>query len=407
MTNKIVIHNKNLIHVSLCVFCLSWLNNGFVAQIPMIGIIPFLGIFGLWLYIYMGATSFKLEIKNKWFLIYLVSLLISSIFHNKPFNKFTYGTIYLGIILLFFTQYSKSQKAEDRKVIIYYYLFENIVMALKTIYISLIDPLYVRTVTAGVETNIEYNGFMVAKFDNIYVFSILAVFFILIANDTKNKFAFYSMALIYMTCVYLANFATAFLISLMFILLIFLFKSPKKVILFTCVSGLLIFLLKPYVAHIALKIGSSGFLSPFMSKKLIDIYDVFSGTTGNNMDNTWYIREQYSRDAIKVFFNHPFIGVYGRGRFIAENNLLRDHNVWFDFMASFGILRAFPFLMFLSSWYKKIIKKVDLEKKAPYSLAFILWILFGMFNPLNKSSMHIMLFVFMPFMISEIKDNNI
>ena len=146
-------------------------------------------------------------------------------------------------------------------------------------------------------------------------------------------------------------------------------------------------------------------LSPFLQGKFLDVANMLRGAADLYGQNTLIMRTGYTTDAISVFKNHPFFGIYGFEQFHAERVLLRDHNVWFDMLAYLGIIRIIPFIGMIVLLYKSATR--GKENQAEIFLhVLIFWCLLGFFNPVNKTPVHVLLFVMLPFSMDFFADKN-
>lgn len=389
-------HKVNWFHLFLCLFCISWLNGGFTAQFGIVNFVIFFGIFGLWFLMSFYHRAMRLPSSLLWLLVYALMLFLSSAFLDSIFNKYTYGAFYLIVMMCFTIYYKQEQFKQERKVIWFVYLMEITVIALVTAITCIRDPYVARVIAGGMGDNVSStNGLLVAKFDNVYAFALLVVFLLAIYSKMIYKKICIVILAVLAICLYFVNFATALFITILFIALMFILKKPSKVAIVSVIAVAFILIFRTLIADLMVFLAYNLNLTDFLSGKLLDIAAVLTKQDIAH-DNTLVMRLGYSADALKIFSRHPIIGIYGFTSYLDERVLLRDHNVWFDMLAYFGIVRIIPFLGFLGAWYKNNKAIFSKFKASPIAYVFILWIILGFLNPVNKQSIQVFLFVLLP-----------
>ena len=386
---------ENLLLI-LCLFCVSWLNHGFAGQFGIVNFKIFILQFGLWFIFALHRNNWHLKISNIWFGIYTALLWIYSLTHTEVFNIITYASVYILILSVFYDYYSAPKLHQERKIILSFYLFENLLVALRTAYVCFRDPMFSRNITGSVENVSGYLDLFIARFEHIYTFSMIAVLLLVIAPKMRHKVFFYICAAVFMVCIYYANYSTALFITILFIASIIVFRRPKRILMAMVIAMLLVSVLTPFLADIVLQIANQNGISYFIKRKLYDVYDFMLGTGRYNPNNTLYARTKFSMDAVQVFKEHFLIGIYGRPSCADLVPRIHDHNVWFDMLAYFGVVRIIPYLMIFYRYYQNIKKYFAQWNISPLSLMLLLWVIYGFVNPVGRTANHIFLFFILP-----------
>lgn len=378
-----------------CYFCLSWLSGGLVGQFKFIGFPVFMSVYLLWFFLAYRPVSFRIPINNKWQMVYCIMVLLSSLFLKSFFQKMSYTAIYLLLMLPVVNRYISQNYQPLRKRLWTMYIAENVLMSIVTALSCIRNPYLARDL-AGMVADESVSGFMIMGFASIYALAILVIYLILNHRNMKYKVVNLIIVAVMLACIYYANFATAIILSAAYILAVLVLKKPKWVTLAVCCFGLLFIVSKEYIIQLMRSLSGVEWLSPFLKGKFLDAANALSGVADAYGLNTMIMRTGYIEDAISVFRNHPLFGIYGFEQFNAERVLLRDHNVWFDMLAYFGIIRIIPFVGMIVLLYRSTTR--GMGKQADIFLhVLIFWSLMGFFNPVNKTPIHVLLFVMLPF----------
>lgn len=378
-----------------CYFCLSWLSGGLVGQFKFIGFPVFIGMYMIWFFIAYRKMNFRIPINNKWQVIYCIMVLFSSLFLNNFFQKMTYTTIYLLLLVPIVNRYITPDYQTLRKRLWTLYIAENVLMSIVTAFSCFFDPYLARNL-AGMVADESVSGFLIMGFASIYALAILVIYLILNHHNMKYKALNLIIVAVMLACIYFTNFATAIFLSAAYIIAVLIFKKPKRVILAVGCVGLLFIISKDYIIQLMLALSGVEWLSPFIKGKFLDVANMLGGVADAYGMNTLITRNGYTTDAIGVFLNHPLLGIYGFEVFNAERVLLHDHNVWFDMLAYFGIVRIIPFIGMLVTLYRSATCGLKKQKEI-FLHVLIFWCLLGFFNPVNKTPIHVLLFVMLPF----------
>ena len=398
MTEKKKEHIKWL-QLLPCIVCISWLNHGLFAQFGIVNFAVFFCCFGLWFILGLSDRYFVSRYlrENVWLLGYVAMVLLFSVLLDEFWNKYSYTAFYLLIMLMFSTYYRADRYRQERKILWYYYLIEITVIAIVTAYTCVNDPYLARTLAGGVELEEGQSSLFVASFDNIYTFALVVIFAVAVRGKLLSKKLWIVSVAMLIICIYFANFGTAVFISVLFLALMFLVKKPWKILLCVVIVVLLFSSLRQSIADFSTMLSNQTWLSDFLRGKLMDIANTLNGVHAYQDANTLYMRLEYIEDALTVFGKHPLFGVYGFTElYTTERVLLRDHNVWFDMIAYFGVIRIIPFIGFLHSWYTNNKPLFKQFKYSPLAYVLLLWVILGFFNPVNKPAVQVFLFVMLP-----------
>lgn len=385
----------NKIHLSLCLLCISWINGGFFSKIPLFGFFAFIAIFAMWFIMAISNTGYKLTVDNVWLYIYVAVILLSSVFLTPFLNKHTYLVVYLLIISMFSAYYTRSGLAQERRVIWTFYLVEICAICVVSTFLCALNPNIARMYAGGMGENMEVGNYLLAEFGMIYTLPLIIVFFVFSYPKLANKKLAWTIFPMFI-CLYFVNFATALFILILFLLVAFLAKKPVTICFLLGVSVLLFVIFRFEIADFCRNLASMNFLGKFVSYKLINIADTINGVTVYQDSNTLNMRIDYTTDALRVFKNHPLLGIYGINAFAEERILLRDHNVWFDALAYFGVIRIFPYIAFIIKWYKNVQKRTKHRLVYPVAYVTIIWVMYGFLNPMNKYQVLVFMHMMLP-----------
>ena len=388
-----------------CYFCLSWLSGGLVGQFKFIGFPIFLGVYLLWFFIAYRSIGFRIPMTNKWQIAYCVMVLLSSLFLNSFFQKMSYTAIYLLLLVPIVGRYNTPRYQPVRKRLWTMYIAENVLMSVVTVFACISNP-YIARNLAGMVADESVSGFMILGFASIYAMAMLVVYLLLNHHKMKNKVGNLAIIAVMFTCIYYANFATAIILLVCYIFAVLILKKPIRIVLAIVCVGLVFLLSKKYVIQVMLTLSNVEWLSSFLQGKFLDVANTLSGVADAYGSNTLIMRNGYIEDALSVFQSHPLFGIYGFERFASERKLLWDHNVWFDMLAHFGIIRIIPFIGMIVSLYRSATRGKGDQAEA-FLHVLIFWCLLGFFNPVNKTPIHVLLFVMLPFSMDFFTDKNI
>lgn len=388
-------HKLNWFHLALALFCISWLNHGFANQLRIVDFKIFIAVFALWFMIACNGKQIQIDSTFICLLVYAVLLFVSSAFGPSLFNEHTYGAFYLVIINLFMLYYKQEGFVKERKVIWTFYLIEILALALFTTISCIQNPYVARLIAGGYEGEFLGSTLFIARFDNIYTFVLLIVFFIAIYKYNKHKLFLISTIAILFICLYFANFATAIFTVVVYVLMMFLLKKPSRILMTMIPCIFLIFIFKDIIANIISFVAFEFGVTDFLKNKLLNLADILMGNNQTSF-NTLVTRLEYLQDSFLVFLKHPLIGIYGIDYYSNELLLIHGHNVWVDMFAYFGIIRSIPFMFFLVTWYKNNVHVFKRILNSPLAHVTIIWVILGFLNPVNKMSNQVFLFLLLP-----------
>ena len=409
MTLKLSVPKIAWIHLLSCIICISWLNNGLFAQFGLLNFLAFAGCFGFWFLLTLTDRHFigRYLKDNVWWLVYAAMVFLSAIMLDSFWNKYSYTAFYVAIMLMFSTYYKDESRAEERKILWFYYLAEITLIAIRTIVECISNPQYARILASGAELDNGQSAFFAASFDNVYAFTLVVVFIIAAFLKLEKKKIMLAVAAVLAVCIYFANFGTAIMVSTVFVILMLTVRKPKAIALIGIAVVFFFSVLKQPLADAATWLSMQEGLTDFLRGKFQDVANGLNGVTVGQQANTFYMRLKYTVDALEIFKNHPVFGIYGVQKLYAtERILLRDHNVWFDMLAYFGVIRIIPFLLFWNSWYKNNKSVFQKMSNSPLSYVLLLWIILGFFNPVNKSGVQIFMVVMLPLSDILLKSEN-
>ena len=385
------------LHIILTCLIISWFNNGIVIQVLGARAIFLFSAFAVWFAIscfFERYFLWEFLMKSKWLLIFSVIILIYSINLYTMWNKQSYGALYVPIIYAIGVFFMNKKYNKQKKIILTYFFIECIVICFKSIYVLNFDPEYSRAITGGANVDTVYS--LVISYTSTYAFVMLAIFFVNMRGhyEDKYKFLFYVFLVLAAITIYMANYATAVFLGVVFVVFSIISKKKWTMVFWISICVLAVVLLSPYISEFFLRISKWNISEHLQSKA----YQVAMSLQGKKVNyNTFDIRMEYMKNAWKVFKEVPFLGTYGRVDMMRTyDHFLRDHNVWVDMLARYGVVRSAPLIMFYISWYKNITKdKAEFYKYSIFVVSMFC-IVCGFFNPINKGVVQLVLFVIIP-----------
>lgn len=299
-------------------------------------------------------------------LLYGFVLYINVFSGDKKFD-FSFSTMELFVFIFItynFYVYSKSSFFKARQVLIFCYIIVLIIAFIGTSIAYQQNPDLIRMIQSerndgdgtlfalysklGVES--YYMGHALPSLIPIYVYSI---------KKGNLQFRIFGFVLLFMTIalIYMSTATTALLLSIVLLILSTIWNEKnKKINIITLIicSGVVLFLLtdRNFISDL---LNSFNFDSETTyAKKVIDFQDYADyGVAGGQTQGRFDLYEQ----SLLIFFNSPLLGTD-----ILE---IGNHSVFFDRLATLGLMGFIPLILFLYFYMRYILKKIPNDVK-PY-----------------------------------------
>jgi O-antigen ligase/polysaccharide polymerase Wzy-like membrane protein len=166
----------------------------------------------------------------------------------------------------------------------------------------------------------------------------------------------------------------------------FIFKSMKKnIILCVFLILFLVFFLNDYIIQSVLSSIEPLFTNtPYVYTRISDLQDSINSGYAEGHVNIRFERYNIAWDA---FINNPFFGNFqGTG----------GHSFLIDRLASYGIIGAFPFFLFLYFSLKKNYTLIPEDSRPYYMISIIIFIILALSKNLGGIQLYLYLLVFLP-----------
>lgn len=228
-----------------------------------------------------------------------------------------------------------------------------------------------------------YGGFGNVNFTYIYATIPLVVlsFCIIKSKNCKKKFFVLLYFITNLLMIFRANFATAFVSTLLGLVLISFCtrkNSFRTVISVIAVSIILLLILRYPTAELIYKVSEIGQFSPIMQKRITAIGDFLSGKGGGT---SFGARLDLMLLSWKSFLQYPIFGI--------PTNLYMEGNVglhetWVTLLGTTGIFGVILYMSTLFLLLRNIFKRIRVSQfGVAYKLILLLCIFVGFLNPLT------------------------
>lgn len=392
---------KNLLHFSLALFIILWLNGGILMYVsPYIPDAVKVVIFFIWFFLACLNKGFIKEfINGSWPLIAFMLILAVTYILNP--NSYVYSqmkNIFLMLsIFSIFVFYFKEYAYGFQKLFVYILSIDYLYIGINTMIKLQQNPFIARWVGAGTQTRemLLGPGIFPAVGGYTYIYSLVIVVLMLIFTGFKLRefrWVFAVICLISTVLIIKAQFTISILLLLGFVLLMLLkhYSHRFNKIVFTAavVSSVCVLLyVMPFACtalskwaavpgEVAIRCGE---IADFMSFNAKDSADL-----GNRII-------LYAK-SFETFLLNPVLGS-------AEANAIGGHSSWLDMLALFGLLSSLLFEFFRRT-YGYIKSKFSSEWKSFVDIYWLYYAILGLINTALWAGFPIVLFIYIPFFLS-------
>lgn len=229
----------------------------------------------------------------------------------------------------------------------------------------------------------------------VYAFIFLILFIVqkyIFFKEKKNFtfiFLFFIFSLIFLIK---ANFATAFILTMISIVVIIFFNNLHKI---NIIYSILLILSLIVILNYSFFLREITKLLPSDSIITIRINDMLEDSETSTVSERAYFLE----NSIKSIKEKPIIGIASQNNY--NYNLMKEkiglHTEWIDYMAQYGLIIGFVYVVFVSIAFTKMVHFVpNKSMKSFYISSAVSTMILGFLNPVTNTGIYLMLFLVIP-----------
>ncbi len=353
-----------------------------------------------------------------------VGLMLIYLMGNREMTKKTVSVVILGLILVLFRYWFINRRDDflltvvngiitwvpcliailcvyqvndkSQKLLLQFSLIVLAVTSYTTILGLEIFPKASREL-AGVAVGEDRSNYMllnIGGFDFIYAITLAipVVFWMIRYTKRWMKILNVIIFLLFLYCIYMSSYATAFLIVLVVIVLLLIDYNPRW---------------KPYIIYIvlfaAILMGtgalsaffrwlSSSVESEYVADRLLQVSLLLEGNSAESIStDTSNERVVLLHNAWVGFLNSP---LWGNNIISWNKSVLSGHSLLLDIMSASGILGVFFFVSIFYQIYKKVFEGRFNSLVANARIIWISFIILSIFNPSSFAIIYLVIFLF-------------
>lgn len=396
MGEESIIKVIKYIEILLALIVISFINGGLVLLFPHVGWQIWIGTYTCWFLIACICDKYYLHrfLKQGIFLVLFVSiLLVYGISINELNSPNT--TPFIQLFMLYSIYFFYKSDKNYQKIIVNFFLIECTIKCLYSIWALTKDPMLARNLLTGQYISPDINPTITASFSFVYLGIPFIVYFLNQCRYIKNsyKIGIYLLILLFITLIIKANFATALIIMIYFIILSLITKSTKQLFIYISISFLSFFIFKPAISRAFYNISNLNNISPLISAKMYEISAIIMGGSSNSTAASLGDRIIRMKESMNAFYSHPLWGIYGMDY---QYITVGAHTTWQDMLGKFGLLRNLPIFIFFIQWYKEITYSRTNREFYAIVLTLVSVIAMGFMDPILQGSILVFLLVIIP-----------
>ncbi len=336
-----------------------------------------------------------------WLLFYFFTFVIWNNVDEWNLRVVRNEALWIIFPVVMFSYFSQTKDYKGYTFLVKWALTFTAITAIFTIYTTLIDPMYVRIMTAGEFSSAEL--IYIRSFGGGgYSFAATLLFpipiLVYLIRKAKNKYArllfIVFLAICFTAIVRMQIFVNILTAAIILIISLGGSKNIKLSLTYVTVVLLVLFVL-PLSNYIYFLEYVSGYFSPDSAtyEKINDLSKFFQfGMTAT--DTGFIIRYERYPMLLKAFFNSPILGQYSKASlsFVEEGG----HLYWMNKLAIFGSVNYIFFVLIFYYYFKITLKLIDNEFKFYFILSSITGLSYGITKTIVGWDYWCMLFFVLP-----------
>ncbi len=391
--------------------CVLWINGGVIRFSKAFNAIILIAFFAMGLlFMFVDFTYVRKNVLSDCGYIcgifFLMTILPTSILLYKSIDGESSKVLY-ALILLAIQLYLRRKGSYIAKIFVFAILIDSIIINIKTIITLATSEDIARIYASGSDAVLEsgFDIYLLGGYGYIYSLVFALIFLVTEKNEIKDlhisqRIIVWVYAITSIITIIEAQYTIAILALIIWSIFALATKSGFNAK--TIISALVLIILFIFVGKFLIEYSvKNNIFGRIVTDRLSQLLGLSSGqiTSGSDLES----RKDLYLKTLKYLPKCFFFGTYETSE--QANLLLGWHTEWFDRLARFGIIRYSFFVAFL---IKSIKYSLPASNKHGKYLAYITCLIFlGIVNPILTNNFYLIMFIFIPFVFSNDKSQEI
>lgn len=344
----------------------------------------------------VSPQSFSRSVTNKLFvatMVYPFLLLLYSLRSNVLFEMKSFMECVIIFIFLYCINRKNHNTIEKVQKFVFFYL---IVIAAYTSCQLLSNPLISRMMAGSAD---KYGNFLTGGYNTVYGIMLLSLAVLGVIRQSKAKYKFLPIFVLFSIFILLSQYTTAFLLLLLGVIMI-VFEKNKKLrnflLLFLIASIIFVILFPEIVSRYILSLAHLFPSEAFQRYRMEQLAEMTINFNNGNYDSATMegtvSRVDLYRVTMNTIGNNFFLGAGN-----ADRALIGGHATFLDVIAKFGIICGGAYVFTKLYLIRKISQMIPYIYSGYYRMIGIIYVVLSLLNTTDDMMISTIIFVIIPF----------